>query len=828
MGVGGGQMSVVSSLSAWPATLKMDVATRGRVVFAALIFLLVGSSALYLKGDYDRHRNEAVARVVTYADSMTEHVQQVLTIVDLALRSIDAERSTAEIVVQGPLDRLHEVLRLAQSQSPAMQGLGVVGPNGVTAASAMSTRPGQVDLSDRDFFIHHRDNRSGQMFISKPVLGRPENVPAIPVSRRIETADGSFAGVVAARVDPKYFLSLFTSIGADGVAVFRFDGTAIARYPEVDLVAARPLPATSPVLVRGTHESHGTFTATSPIDGIERIAAFRRLESLGLIVTASSEMSSVRHAWLARTYPFFLLVAGGVVFLVIVALLVQRQARDAAALVSATALARANAEHAAEVKGTFLANMSHEIRTPLGGIIGYTDLLLKGVQPADQRDWTVKLRSAGEQLLAVINDILDYSKLEAGDFTVVAHPTPLPSLIDEVTSLMSSQAQARGLVLQSDLEEGLPAWIPVDAVRLRQILINLLSNAIKFTDRGSVIVSVSRLAGAAPILSIIVADTGVGIPKAKLPTIFERFTQVETKVSRGRVGTGLGLSISRRLAELMGGSLTLESEEGVGTTVEVRLPLEEAPVQEAASTLSLAAVRPGRILLVDDLPMNQEIAGAMLRSHGHEVVTVTRGTEAIDRALVEHFDAILLDINLPDLDGYEVAAEIRKREPQGRRVPILALTANALPEHILKAIAVGMNGHIAKPIDERLLASRLAAVLSSPDDGRAGAARLPLIDEAAADTIRRLLGKERLLGFKAAFWSVFENFAGRAPRLDRESFARECHDLVSHAGNVGYMRLADACRQASDAARNPSGAFDARSIERIVEVAGDTRRADGI
>ena len=820
-------MSFVSGLSTRPASLKADIVARGRVVFAGLILLLVGASALYLKTDYDLHRADVATRVATFADSMAEHVQQVFTIVDLALRSIDADQSTAEIVASGPLEDLHQVLKLAQSQSPAMQGLGVIGPKGTTVASATLPQPMPTDLADRDYFLHHRDNRSSVMLISTPVLGRPQNVPAIPVSRRIEAADGSFAGVVAARVDPKYFLRLFSTIGADGVAIFRLDGTAIARYPEVDLLSAKPLPATSPVLARGALESHGTFVGTSPIDGIERIAAFRRIDGLGLIVTASNDMSSVRSAWLARTYPFFLLGTICVVFLVIVALLVQRQARDAAALVSATALAKRNAEQAAEVKGTFLANMSHEIRTPLGGIIGYTDLLLKADQPADQRDWTVKLRSAGEQLLAVINDILDYSKLEAGDFTVAAHPTPLPSLIDEVISLMSAQARARGLFLQSDLEEGLPAWIRVDAVRLRQILINLLSNAIKFTDRGSVIVSVSRLAGAEPILSIIVADTGVGIPKAKLPTIFERFTQVETNVSRGRGGTGLGLSISRRLAELMGGTLTLESEEGVGTTVELRLPLEEAPAREPASTPSLAAVRPGRLLLVDDLPMNLEIAGAMLRSQGHEVETASRGTEAIDRALAGQFDAILLDINLADLDGYEVAAEIRKREPAGRRVPILALSANALPEHILKAIAAGMNGHIAKPIDERLLASQLAAVLSSPDDGRGGPARLPLIDEAAADTIRRLLGKERLLGFKRAFWSVFESFAERAPRLDRESFARESHDLISHAGNVGYMRLSDACRQASDAARDPFGAFDARSIERIVEVAGDTRRADG-
>ena len=492
--------------------------------------------------------------------------------------------------------------------------------------------------------------------------------------------------------------------------------------------------------------------------------------------------------------------------------------------------ARAVAEHASEVKGTFLANMSHEIRTPLGGIIGYANLLLATDLDAQRADWTRKLKSAGDQLLAVINDILDYSKLEAGDFTIDPKPTPLVAVVDEVYSMMSEAAQARGLVLRQELGVDLPKWIKVDPVRLKQILINLMSNAIKFTDRGSVTVKVTATEETPPALAIVVADTGIGIPQAKLPTIFQRFTQAETNISRGRGGTGLGLSISRRLAELMGGSLTLESEEGRGTTVHLRLPLEAAPQPASVPSPSVRAARTGRILLVDDLAMNLEIGEAMLKARGHEVRTAMSGLEAIDLVMEETFDVILLDINLPDLDGYEVARAMRSSEPPGRRTPILALTANALPEQIAHALASGMDGHIAKPIDERLLDDHLAAALA-PGTGSSAPAQdreylRPLVDTLAADTLRRLVGAERLRRLDEdfwAYWRVFQEGVANQPE-DKAWLMATSHDLVSLAGNVGYLRLADACRSLSHLASNDAADLGP-AIGRTIEIGEETRRA---
>lgn len=808
----------------------LDVGRHGRLILATLVVLLVGASGTYLWLDHTTYWRESERRLEATTDVIVEFVQQVFTIVDLTLHSIDEDRLTTGIVVTRPSAELQPIMRAAQAQSPFLQGLGLTGVEGRIIVSVNSLGSGP-DLSDREFFRLHRDDPSVGLLVSRPVIARPQNVVAMPVSRRIVTQDGRFAGIVAARVEPGYFTTLFRASGADVVTLLRRDGVILARYPEVDLVTARPVPQSN-VLVSAMSEPRGTLMSRSAVDGALRLAAYRTLPESSLVVTAALEAATINWAWVARAYPFLVLLLGGLVFLVVVARLVQRHARATEAALAETADARESAEHAAEVKSTFLANMSHEIRTPLGGMLGYADLLLKSDLGRQQADWAIKLRSAGEQLLAVINDILDYSKLESGNFVIDAKPVALEPVVDEICSMMVPQAEARGLTLDHALESNLPRWIRLDSVRLKQILMNLVSNALKFTDKGSVSLSVSRarLPGPRAALAFEVKDTGIGIPEDKLATVFERFTQADTKASRGRGGTGLGLSISRRLAELMDGTLTLDSKVGGGTTVRLTVPLVAAPEPAPQASATPVAERVGRILLVDDLPMNLEIAGAMLTAHGHHVTTATSGVEAIDLALTGSFDAILLDINLPDLDGYEVAREIRKLEPPDRRTPILALTANALPEHIAQAMTAGMNGHVAKPIEERVLTSELAAVLGARPSaaGTKVTHETPLIDDQAARTLRRMLGKDRLDSLKVSFWQAWEAFVATtaAPAIDRRRLAADTHDLVSHAGNIGYARLAELSRELSYLAGRDAEADLAPLIRRLVEAAEATRREE--
>jgi len=809
----------------------LDIARHGRLMLAALVVLLVGASSAYLVVDYNMHWRESERRIEATTGIVAEFVQQVFTIIDLALHSVDEDRLTAEIVITRSPKDIVPILRGAQAQSPVLQGLVVADAEGRVVASALEGTSSTTDLSDRPFFEVHRDDPSVGLLVSRPVVSRPEGAVVTPVSRRVSNLDGSFSGMVAARVDPASFISFFRVAGADLVTLLRADGVVLARFPEIDLVNAAAVPQSS-ILAAARDARRGTLMSRSAVDGIVRLAAYRALSEPPVVVTAAVEAASVNRAWLARASPFFALLAGGLAFLVVIAWLVQRHERATHAALAETAAAREAAEHAAAAKATFLANMSHEIRTPLGGMLGYADLLLKSSLDGRQADWAVKLKSAGEQLLAVINDILDFSKLESGNFHIDPRTVALHSAIDEIHSMMVPQAEARGLALDRTLEPSLPKWIRIDPVRLKQILMNLVSNAIKFTDKGGVSLSVARarLPGAGVALAFEVKDTGIGIPEDKLASVFERFTQAETKASRGRGGTGLGLSISRRLAELMDGTLTLDSKVGGGTTVRLLVPLvaaSEPPPQ--AATVALAE-RTGRILLVDDLPMNLEIAGAMLAAHGHQVTTATSGVEAIDLALSMQFDAILLDINLPDLDGYEVAREIRKLEPPDRRTPILALTANALPEHIAQAMSAGMDGHVAKPIEERALTGELAAVLGAraSADGAKPARETPLIDEQAADTLRRILGRDRMDGLKTSFWQTWDTFLASTakPAMDRRRLAADTHDFVSHAGNVGYLRLADACRELSHLASRDSAADLAPLVQRVRTVAEATRRAE--
>ncbi len=813
-------------------SFSFDVGQNGRLVFGLLVSALAAAAAVYLAFDYRAYWRETEHRLSATAAIAAEHVQQVVAIVDLTLHSIDEDRLSDDIVISRPTQDLHEMMKRAQSLSPVLQGLGLTDAQGIVIASATMPVASRADLSDRDHFLVHRDNPKAGLFIGRPVIARPQNTVSFPVSRRAVLPDGSFAGVVAARVDPNVFRPFFSQLGTDTVSVMRPDGVFIARYPEVDLVnlAAAPQSLIQSQLRREGADTHGITTMRSPVDGIERLIAYRMLRQPTLAVVTGTEIETIHRDWLLRVYPFLGLTFGGLALIVVVALLVRRHSRSMSRALAETAAARATAEQLADVKGAFLANMSHEIRTPLGGMLGYADLLLKSRLDPQQVDWSVKLKSAGEQLLAVINDILDYSKLESGNFTIVPKPVPLESVVDEVRSMMAPQAAARGLELRNAFDPSLPRWIRLDPVRLKQILINLLSNAIKFTDRGVVAINVGRSErpGSAGALKIEVTDTGIGIAKDKIDTVFERFTQVETRAARGRGGTGLGLSISRRLAELMGGTLTLDSRLGIGTTVELTLPLEAVaePPREAATTA--AGNRTGRILLVDDLAMNLEIAGAMLRSQGHEVTTAMTGTDAVDAAIAGTFDVILLDIALPDIDGYEVAREIRKLEPPGQRTPIIALTANALPEHIAQAMDAGMDGHIAKPLDERTLAAQLAAVLATKPEELLRPKEAPLIDHQATDAIRRIVGAERLETIKATFWVTWAEFVAGlgADVLDRERLARDTHDMVSHAGNIGYRRLADVCREVSHCARQEEEAELRRLIERMREVAEATRIAD--
>ncbi|MCK5057488.1 MAG: PAS domain S-box protein [Candidatus Aminicenantes bacterium] len=391
--------------------------------------------------------------------------------------------------------------------------------------------------------------------------------------------------------------------------------------------------------------------------------------------------------------------------------------------------AKASAEAANRAKSEFLANMSHEIRTPMNGIMGMTDLALDACPIPELQEYLSNIKISAQALLKILNNILDFSKIEAEKIELEAIPFQLHHFIHEIISVQTLQAREKNLELIFDIPPDIPQHLIGDPGRLRQIITNLISNAIKFTKKGEIRLTVAEESRShtRSMLHFTVSDSGIGIPKSKQKQIFQAFSQADGSTTRQYGGTGLGLSISSQLVKLMGGQIWVESKPGKGSEFHftVKFEINRIPQgqgnnkkkkkQTITSRISREQIQKYRILLAEDNLVNQMIAKRLLEKQGHTITTVLDGKEALGMLKKRSFDLVLMDVQMPRMDGFETTAAIRQREREAKNsphIPIIAMTAHVMKGDREMCIEAGMNGYISKPIDPELMMKTINQVLN--------------------------------------------------------------------------------------------------------------------
>jgi signal transduction histidine kinase/ActR/RegA family two-component response regulator len=412
--------------------------------------------------------------------------------------------------------------------------------------------------------------------------------------------------------------------------------------------------------------------------------------------------------------PLVALTVGLMMLLCYVAASARANMRTAAAL----AEAQHTAEAANEAKSAFLAMMSHELRTPMNGVLGMARALQRTPLDSRQQGYVNTILRSGDGLMAILNDVLDISKIEAGRMDLEVGAFDLKALGDQAVELWSEIAKSKGLALTCEAGPHLPRLVLGDETRVRQILLNLISNALKFTDAGSITVKLD----AAPAadgdggVQIVVADTGIGMSVDQQAALFRPYAQAEASTARKFGGTGLGLAICRKLALMMGGEIGVESEPGRGSSFRVWLPLPEAEVAQpdAAEPEALPALR---ILVADDNPINQAVARAILEAAGVDIEVVSDGSQALERLRVEAFDLVLMDVHMPIMDGIEAVGRIRDGQCGRTDIPVVALTADAMPGEESRLKALGFDALQHKPVQPAALIAAIAEVLAAKPAG---------------------------------------------------------------------------------------------------------------
>lgn len=776
-------------------------------------------AAFLVAHDRNATRLQAESDVRTLAHALAEQTGNFVGKIDQALRTAKFafERDPAGATIA-------ELSRRGAYPSEDLVQLSFTDAEGILRQSNLPLGPAPVSIRDREHFAVQMERDAG-LFVSKPVFGRVSGRWSIQLTRRVDAPEGGPAGVLVASVDAFTFGRLFRAFESDNPAIsaiFGYDGFLRSRSrlaPEMLGVDH----GAHPLVEAARRQTSGTWTGPSPADGEPRIHGFRGLAESPLFVAVGLPENDVYADQRFRAALHYATAAAFTALIAGFAAVLGRQLRR-------LDRARARAEEASAAKSRFLAMMSHEIRTPMNGIVGVAGLLADMPLAPQQRKYVDVLRDTSGLLTQILNDVLDFSKLEAGKLEIEAIDFDFGELMRRTFELMRARAEAKGLRYRHETHAPAGAVLVGDPARLRQIALNFLSNAIKFTEAGEVVLrTAARPApGGAMRIEIAVIDTGIGIPEALLPDLFREFSQLDRSTSRRFGGTGLGLSICRILADKLGGGIAVESSPHRGSTFafSAALPVSTAARAAAAETQPAPLDRRLRILLAEDNASNRLIAASFLERMGHRVDAVGNGREAVEAAAALPYDLVLMDVQMPELDGLEAARRIRNLIGPARLTPIVALTANAFAQDERACREAGMDGFLAKPFEASALAAAVArhartdggalgAPASRADDPPPGdGAPDDGFDDGALDRIERQIGPaaaERIGDLFRQDTRARLDRLDAAPPGDGPGVAREAHALKGAALSIGALALG---RIAGDVEREAAGLDEAAFAER--------------
>lgn len=770
------------------------------LVFIAICALLL----LDARRDAERQADETASRL---AAAVEQDVARNVELFDLSLQTvIGLLQSPAVRDLSPPLRNLALFEHLPRDRYVGF--LDALDANGDVIAGSPPP-PHVTNWANRDYFIAHRRGQSNGIYIGRPFSTAQEEYAGIAISRRMSDADGNFAGVVVIGMRLAYFRDLFSRLGLGphgSVALLRDDGIVLMRLPFDRNDIGRTLDAAAP---SGEFTRTGTslVAAIDPIDHVQRRFAFRRVGTLPLIVSVGVASEEIYAGWRLRV---LLIPLAGAVLAAAGLLLIARLWRELRQ--------REAAERDSQEKSRFLTTLSHELRTPLHGVLGYADQLNGdgGLSPVQSRQ-VAEIVTAGKHMRDVVNAVLDYARIEARGPELHMSRIDVRRLLEECLGLVEPGAKARGLETSCTVASGAPHYFVTDGVQLRQMLMNLLSNAVKYTPRGMIEL---RLTGTEEHLRIEVADTGIGIPEGQRQKLFmeyERFGAERTSIE----GTGLGLAIAHRLARRMGGRMGHRDNIGGGSVFWLELPScvadEPGPVADEGEA---STSRKLRILVTDDSEVNREVAVSFLSQAGHTATEAHDGSEAVRLAAAHDFDMVLMDMRMHGLDGVDATRRIRELGGSRGQVPIVAVTANALDQHVEECRRAGMAEHLAKPFTQAELLAVVTRVAGrrchpSPDE-------LPAIDP---DTMAQLAScmssdaVERLLDCLALrIEELLRTLAEADPFAASDALGELAHELAGSAGTLGLARLS-AVASRFEAAITADAALAARMVHEVLHEA---------